>query len=326
MSILSIAIPTYNRQEKLEKCLLRICAQILKEGMQDQVEVLVSDNASTDDTATFLRSFHFSRVTVEMLYQPENLGFDGNVHALYIACKSQYIWYFADDDVLLDGAIAKVLGSIRNSLPDVVMFSFDQPPGSGTRHFDYEHSVYVSKNLVEQAELVFRQPKITAYVLKLVKFDDNALNQMAPFLGTNFYFIALSYSILQASSQSRVAIISEFLAQSDDDYNVIRFGPDTWFAAADVLRHSFFNENAFAYARRKERELYYAAIQAIWAANIGVWVVEEEAGYHRAASKVKIKPIWLFRNPRKALQLLLMLVGSKRLLVLAVKLARFSPW
>ena len=45
--LLSICIPTYNRATYLEKCLESIVQQ---EGFDDRVEIVISDNCSTDDT------------------------------------------------------------------------------------------------------------------------------------------------------------------------------------------------------------------------------------------------------------------------------------
>lgn len=303
MSILTIAIPTYNRRHKLERCLLQICEQIAKEGLHHQVGVLVSDNASTDDTAMFLETFQFSGVTVEMLYQSENLGFDGNVHELYVQCKSEYIWYFADDDILFDGAIARVVATIQSNLPQVLMFSFEQPPGSGIRFFDYPNDVYLPQSFDEQAELVFRAPKVTAYILQKKETVAAVIEESKEFLGTNFYFIALCYSLLNHAPNSRVAVISDVLAQSDADYAEIRFSPDTFIYSNSILKHPFWKKVDKAYVSRKQRDLYYGSIQALWAAFVGAWKVDSPEEYRAAPSRVPIRLLWLIASPRNALQL-----------------------
>ena len=303
MNILSIAIPTYNRQHKLERCLLQICEQIAKEGLQDQVDVLVSDNASIDDTAMFLEAFQFPGVTVEMLYQPENLGFDGNVHELYMACKSQYIWYFADDDILFDGAISRVLATIQSNLPQVLIFSFEQPPGSGIRFFDYPDDVYLPQSLDEQAELVFRIPKVTAYILRKEETVAAVIEEAKEFLGTNLYFISLCYSLLNHAPNPRVAVISDILAGADEDWAEIRFSADTFIYTSRILSHPFLKKVDRAYVSRRERELYYGSIQALWAAFVGAWKVESTEEYRGAPSRVPIRLFWLIASPRSALQL-----------------------
>jgi len=303
MSILSIAIPTYNRQHKLERCLLQICEQIAKEGLHHQVDVLVSDNASIDDTAMFLETFQFSGVTVEMLYQSENLGFDGNVHELYVQCKSEYIWYFADDDILFDGAIARVVATIQSNLPQVLMFSFEQPLGSGIRFFDYPNDVYLPQSLDEQAELVFRMPKVTAYILQKKETVAAVIEESKEFLGTNFYFIALCYSLLNQEQNPQLAVISDILAGADESYMEIRFSADTFIYQDSILKHPFLKKVEKAYVSRRRRELYYGSIQALWAVFVGAWKVDSPEEYRAAPSRVPIRLFWLIASPRNALQL-----------------------
>jgi len=266
MRILSIAIPTYNRQHKLERCLLQICEQIVKEDLQDQVDVLVSDNASTDDTAMLLEAFQFPGVTVEMLYQSENLGFDGNVHELYVQCKSEYIWYFADDDILFDGAIARVVATIQSNLPQVLIFSFEQPPGSGIRLFDYPNDVYLPQSLDEQAELVFRVPKVTAYILQKKETVAAVIEESKEFLGTNFYFISLCYSLLNQEQNPQLAVISDILAGADESYMEMRFSADTFIYQDSILKHPFLKKVEKACVSRKQRELFQLPIRLgmIW--------------------------------------------------------------
>lgn len=43
--ILTVAIPTWNRAQALDNCLRSVCA-----NLPNGIEVLVSDNASTDNT------------------------------------------------------------------------------------------------------------------------------------------------------------------------------------------------------------------------------------------------------------------------------------
>ena len=48
--LLSICIPTYNRAHYLKECLGSIVAQFDDRDVRDNVEVVVSDNASPDNT------------------------------------------------------------------------------------------------------------------------------------------------------------------------------------------------------------------------------------------------------------------------------------
>ena len=55
MTLLSICIPTYNRAEYLKKTLESIVWQ--RDFLSKDVEVVISDNCSTDDTASVVAKF-----------------------------------------------------------------------------------------------------------------------------------------------------------------------------------------------------------------------------------------------------------------------------
>jgi abequosyltransferase len=52
--LLSVCIPTYNRDTYLEKCLQSIVKQV---GNNPQVEVIISDNVSNDNTPDVCEGF-----------------------------------------------------------------------------------------------------------------------------------------------------------------------------------------------------------------------------------------------------------------------------
>lgn len=60
--LLSIAIPTYNRASVLTLCLDTILAQADPFG--EEIEILVSNNASTDQTAAIIQDYvkHYPRL------------------------------------------------------------------------------------------------------------------------------------------------------------------------------------------------------------------------------------------------------------------------
>ena len=113
----------------------------------------------------------------------------------------------------------------------------------------------------------------------------------------------LCYSLLNHALNPRVAVISDFLAQSDADYAEIRFSPDTFLFQNAILKHPVLKKVDKAYVSRRQRELYYGSIQALWAAFVGAWKVESTEEYRMASSRVPIRLFWLIASPRNALQL-----------------------
>ena len=53
--LLSIAIPTYNRAHYLDLCLSQICKQL--PGNEQDIELIVSDNASPDNTEEVVKKY-----------------------------------------------------------------------------------------------------------------------------------------------------------------------------------------------------------------------------------------------------------------------------
>jgi len=87
----TIAIPTFNRAAWIEGAVAGALAQSYSD-----FEVLVSDNASTDETASVLARFNDPRVRV--VRQETNLGLVGNWNACLAEARGEYIALVPDDD------------------------------------------------------------------------------------------------------------------------------------------------------------------------------------------------------------------------------------
>ena len=96
--MVTLGIPTRNRAEFVLRAVRSALAQTCGE-----IEVIVSDNASTDDTVARLREIHDQRLTI--LEQAENLGMVGNFNACLNAARGEYFLMLSDDDVLEPEAI-----------------------------------------------------------------------------------------------------------------------------------------------------------------------------------------------------------------------------
>ena len=135
--ILSICIPTYNRQNKILRTVRDFYNQILLSGEKDDIELVVSNNCSTDDTRKILDGLDFPKINFRVFHQTENIGFDWNTKFLYEKAKGQYIWYFGDDDIIFNGSVKTIFDSIKNGKYGGMRFSFMQPIGDTGVSFPY---------------------------------------------------------------------------------------------------------------------------------------------------------------------------------------------
>lgn len=119
--LITIAIPTYNRSRYL-KCLLDSLAPQLKSHGNDidLVELLVSDNASSDETQAILEDFRHQGLIFRSIRNPTNLGADGNIAQCFTEASGQYVWIVGDDDIVLPGGIRFIVDLLLRDEFDIV--------------------------------------------------------------------------------------------------------------------------------------------------------------------------------------------------------------
>lgn len=121
--ILSFNIPTYNRASYLKKNIELIIFQIRSFNLQSEVEINVSDNASTDDTEIICKKIIDNNSDIEIRYNrnENNLGPDINYIKTMFMAHGDYSILWGDDDYLKDGALSYII-KIINDFPDICLF------------------------------------------------------------------------------------------------------------------------------------------------------------------------------------------------------------
>ncbi|MDO9454436.1 MAG: glycosyltransferase family 2 protein [Stagnimonas sp.] len=109
MKKLSICIPTYNRSAMLETLLVSLAAQISASGRADDIELMVSDNASPDDTQVIVAKYEGA---IRYWRNAENIGPDANFLKLFGEATGNYIWLPGDDDTVRGDTLSYILKMI----------------------------------------------------------------------------------------------------------------------------------------------------------------------------------------------------------------------
>ena len=139
MSIkLSVIIPTYNRASYLSQCLHSILS-----SSYENLEVIVSDNASQDDTQAVVSSFTDNRL--RYYRNDTNIGAELNILKLVEYASDGYIFCLGDDDFLNEGAISEIIEMIhRNPGVGVILSALNRLDARTDRPFSdyvpYPHS------------------------------------------------------------------------------------------------------------------------------------------------------------------------------------------
>ncbi|WP_428897642.1 Glycosyltransferase involved in cell wall bisynthesis [Parelusimicrobium proximum] len=116
--LLSICIPTYNRASFLEIALASLVSQ--KAFLEsDDIEIVISDNASTDGTQQICESYA-QKFPSKFLYHrnPENIGGDLNFEKVISLSRGAYAKLTNDYLYATDGALGEMAGFVRDNLAE----------------------------------------------------------------------------------------------------------------------------------------------------------------------------------------------------------------
>jgi len=116
--ILTLAIPTYNRPDKLKDLLDSILSQY---QYQLSIELVISDNSPGVETENLVAEYK-KILPITYVHQPTNIGAAGNYLFTVEAAQGSYCWILGDDDLIIDGSITKLLSIIEAhpTLPAIV--------------------------------------------------------------------------------------------------------------------------------------------------------------------------------------------------------------
>ena len=120
--LLSLCISTYNRAQRLQRSLETAVRETA--AFADVVELLVVDNASTDDTHAVTER-HAGASQLRTIVNEKNVGMLGNLRVTAEAARGEHLWIIGDDDILLPGAVERVLqGIVRLRGIDMIYLNY----------------------------------------------------------------------------------------------------------------------------------------------------------------------------------------------------------
>jgi glycosyltransferase involved in cell wall biosynthesis len=154
MPLVSIGIPTFNANHKIGAALISILDQ-----NYPNLEIIVSDNCSTDATEKNLTSISSSDSRIKYFRQSENIGILPNFEFVFKQSRGEYFMWLADDDTLEPGIIEKY-----------VIFLMDNPEYSlvsgGIKYWDNNHLTHVEKNFTIKHESPIK--RVLTYYFKVI--------------------------------------------------------------------------------------------------------------------------------------------------------------
>lgn len=149
--LLSICIPTYNREKFLDEAISSIISQDLDDEILNKLEICISDNASTDNTDILIDNWK-KNSKIDIVYHKNevNIGPDLNYLKVIDVASAKYCWFLGSDDTLKSGTIISVLEHLNDEhdifLLNRTICDFEMHPikeekwlKGGSRSFDFNN-------------------------------------------------------------------------------------------------------------------------------------------------------------------------------------------
>lgn len=111
--LLSIVIPTFNRGNVIEYTLSLLHDQVVRNA--NEVELIVCDNASSDDTAEILNSILQKEPWFTYVHYVDHVNIDDSIRRSIVNAKGKFINLFGDDDVPFPYMVDTILNALKRN-------------------------------------------------------------------------------------------------------------------------------------------------------------------------------------------------------------------
>lgn len=130
--ILSLCVPTYNREKDLEYNLSLLEKYINEWHLREKVQIFISNNHSTDDTKSVIDTY-LDRLGIIYYEQDRNIGGLKNILFLVEHCDTDWVMLLGDDDYLEPWYIKECLKQIEKhpNLGCIIPNYMDYYPATG---------------------------------------------------------------------------------------------------------------------------------------------------------------------------------------------------
>lgn len=107
--VLSICIPTYNRPREFERLLKHLIPQL-----DERIEIIIRDDSTDLDSVKIFERLTKQKRYSTQYYKGEKIGLDAANLFLLEKAKGAFVWWFSDDDILLDGGIRAAIQIVES--------------------------------------------------------------------------------------------------------------------------------------------------------------------------------------------------------------------
>ena len=116
-SKITVGVPAYNEEKNISATLDALLIQDY-----ENVEIIVSDNCSTDGTVGIVRDYIKRHSNIQLVQQPTNLGSLENFNSLIRRANSEYFMFMGSHDLISENYISSLIRCLESNENSVLAF------------------------------------------------------------------------------------------------------------------------------------------------------------------------------------------------------------
>ena len=214
--LLTLVIPTYNRAECLSLLLKTLASEL--RGLEDKVEVIIGDNASTDYTPLLTAAFLKAYPRAQILCHSGNLGPDENFCRCIDQVQTRFFWIIGDDDLPKTGVLQSIVQLLEREDTDILYINSEWMPNINSADDGEPVSTLTAKVL--SREDFARQVNVWVTFISGMVINLERLNELTPgislrrFTGTSLVQLGWVLPLLMAGKRFKMVLERCVLATS----------------------------------------------------------------------------------------------------------------
>jgi len=293
---LSICIATFNRAAFIGETLDNLVQQAT-----DEVEILVVDGASTDNTEEVVRAYLPRCPRLRYVRLSAKGGVDQDYNRSVELAQGEYCWLFSDDDLLKPGAVQTMLNEIKHGYSLILVNSEAQSADLSTMQ---QVKVLQAATRVYSPEELERLFVDTAKYLTfigcvVIKREVWLARDRERYFGSAFIHVGV---IFQRPLPANALAIAE-------PWIIIRYGNASWTARAFDIWMVQWPRLIWSFPHFADASKRRICRKEPWRSKMVMFLTRAVAGFSIDIYRQKYEPLLPLRSDRIAAQLIARLPG-----------------
>lgn len=186
--ILSVSIAAYNAEKDIDRCL----ESFLNSEVADELELLVVNDGSKDETATIVSRYVEKYPSIVRLINKENGGHGSTINtSLQQATGTYYKIVDSDDWVNKDG-LERLVNWLKHHSVDLVLNPYEEIEASGKKVIR-EILPYNKGQRIGEIQSIDCANAINIY-MHSITFNTDVVRQMGPVIDENCFYVDMEYT------------------------------------------------------------------------------------------------------------------------------------